>query len=169
MSSRFTRNSYEEAASAIGHATTDVYAVGPVNRSASSNREPNENVEQVKKLAKSLWKDIVAWAGENERALMLFRADHQATPRGLEPGTPPAEWCFIPMSDLVLVVGAGLVGITAEGVFCANRAGFQRKSLAKLYKPKDDKPAAEEQPAKAGGADVKALEASLLQALGSSS
>lgn len=88
----------------------------------------------LKKLAIAMWKDIVAWAGDGERSLGLFRSDAHMPQRGLPPDAPPAEWCFIPLSDMLLTVGSGLVGITAEGVFAANRSGHERKSLAKCYK-----------------------------------
>lgn len=85
----------------------------------------------IRKLSTILWRDIVKWAAgtEVERSFGLFKADHQ-TPkmfggestepiiaRGLEPGTPLAEWAFIPASDLFLVVGEGIIGTTVEGVF----------------------------------------------------
>eukprot|EP00927_Polykrikos_kofoidii_P018318 TRINITY_DN18477_c0_g1_i1.p1 TRINITY_DN18477_c0_g1~~TRINITY_DN18477_c0_g1_i1.p1 ORF type:complete len:339 (-),score=46.50 TRINITY_DN18477_c0_g1_i1:211-1083(-) len=102
---------------------------------------------EVRKLAKAMWKDVATWAcnkdQELERALSLFRADSPGTShgiavggntRGLPVGFPPAEWAFIPVSDLFLTVGEGLVGISTEGIFAANRRGHERKSLAKCYK-----------------------------------
>mmetsp|Transcript_60730 Transcript_60730/g.94413 ORF Transcript_60730/g.94413 Transcript_60730/m.94413 type:complete len:88 (-) Transcript_60730:76-339(-) len=86
----------------------------------------------------AMWKDVVAWAGDGERCLGLFRSDVHMPQRGLPPDTPSAEWCFIPLSDMLLTVGSGLVGITAEGVFAANRSGHERKSLAKCYKKSAD-------------------------------
>jgi len=98
-----------------------------------------------------LWKDITKWLAGNEleRVLGLFTADTQgpktfgwdnkageaAVARGLEPGTPPAEWSFVPVTDLLLVVGDGIVGATSEGIFAAaNMLGHKRLTLAQCYK-----------------------------------
>lgn len=98
----------------------------------------------------ALWKEVVQWAerGETARALMLFRADKQTSTtfgwadgsaskasRGLDPETPPCDWAFVPMADLLLTVGEGVVGITAEGVFADSVSGHQRFTLAE-YKEK---------------------------------
>lgn len=93
---------------------------------------------EVRKLGHALWQDIASWAEDTEaaRGLGLFRADHQ-TPRtfgwdrrqGAAQGGVPEEasdWAFIPVADLLLVVGEGIVGITAEGVFADNAAGHRR-------------------------------------------
>jgi len=108
----------------------------------------------MRKLATHLWKDIAKWATNTdvERVFGLFRAEHQtaktfgwdnkAEPtvaRGMEPGTPQAEWSFVPVSDLLLVVGEGLVGITVEGVFGETPAGHKRLALAQCYKRSGDK------------------------------
>jgi hypothetical protein len=105
----------------------------------------------VRQLIYILWKDIVKWAARSDRAervLGLFRADTQtcktfgweskadAVPRGLEPGTPPADWSFVPVSDILLVVGDGILGITVEGVFTDNVPGHKRLKLEKCFKQK---------------------------------
>eukprot|EP00747_Dinoflagellata_sp_TGD_P060446 gnl/TRDRNA2_/TRDRNA2_152033_c0_seq1.p1 gnl/TRDRNA2_/TRDRNA2_152033_c0~~gnl/TRDRNA2_/TRDRNA2_152033_c0_seq1.p1 ORF type:complete len:644 (+),score=138.57 gnl/TRDRNA2_/TRDRNA2_152033_c0_seq1:48-1934(+) len=94
---------------------------------------------EVRKLAKAMWKDVATWAGQGGEAdaeaahgLELFRAE--PNPRDLATDQSPAEWAFIPMSDLMLIIGEGLVGITSEGVFAKNRRGHKPKSLASCYK-----------------------------------
>jgi len=101
---------------------------------------------EVRKLAFVMWKDIVKIVEEAEgdvkRGLQLFRADSAPSvgppSRGLMDGTLPAEWAFIPMSDLLLVIGDSVIGITNEGVFADNRSGYKRLSLADCYKKKGD-------------------------------
>eukprot|EP00438_Fugacium_kawagutii_P029748 Skav215802 [mRNA] locus=scaffold3885:118882:121384:+ [translate_table: standard] len=93
-----------------------------------------------------LWKEILKWAesnAANQRCLGLFKADVQ-TPqtfgwagrskaiRGLDPDFPLCEWAFVPMSDLLLAVAEGIVGITSEGIFADNFPGHQRFSLEEL-------------------------------------
>ena len=103
---------------------------------------------EVQKLTAALWNDVAKWASgshEAQRGMSLFTADtlragaEEVQPRGLEPGTPPATWAFIPMSDLLLVLGESLVGITAEGVFSDNPMGHKRLRLEDCYK-KSSKP-----------------------------
>ncbi|CAE7730474.1 unnamed protein product [Symbiodinium sp. CCMP2592] len=96
----------------------------------------------IRKLAGALWKHILKWEGSDSRSLGLFKADAQTpqtfgwagrskSTRGLDPGLAnlPCEWAFVPMSDLLLVVGEGIVGITSEGVFSAHFPGHQRFTL----------------------------------------
>lgn len=106
---------------------------------------------EVRKLGLLLWKDIVSWAEHTEinRYLGLFRADHQNSKtfgwdgkesgrtRGLEPMATPAEWSFVPVTDLFLVVGEGLVGITTEGIFAEKLKGQGRSSLRDCYKKRE--------------------------------
>lgn len=75
-------------------------------------------------LAADLWRDIVDWAKDNDgqRSLQLFAADgsegaafsKEALARRGRP-----DWSFVPASDLFLLVGSGVVGITIEGIFWA--------------------------------------------------
>eukprot|EP00434_Breviolum_minutum_P014845 symbB.v1.2.013089.t2/scaffold919.1/size152209/1 len=98
---------------------------------------------EVRKLGFLLWKDIASWAEHTEmhRYLGLFRADHQSSKtfgwdgkelpgrtRGLEPSKNPPDWSFVPVTDLFLVVGEGLVGITTEGIFAEKPKGQGRSS-----------------------------------------
>lgn len=48
---------------------------------------------------------------EAREALALFRAEGGAVSEG------PSQWAFVPGADVLLTVGEGLVGVTAEGVF----------------------------------------------------
>lgn len=92
----------------------------------------------VRKLAADLWEDVVQWAtgGETERCLALFRAETYATgapPRGLDADAAQAQWAFVPASELFLIVGEGILGIAAEGIFADNFPGHQRFSLEEFY------------------------------------
>ncbi|CAL1129333.1 unnamed protein product [Cladocopium goreaui] len=100
-------------------------------------------------LAADLWKEILKWtesgAGASHgRSLGLFKADVQTpqtfgwagrskAPRGLEPDFPICEWAFVPMSDLLLTVAEGIVGITSEGIFADNFPGHQRFTVEEFY------------------------------------
>lgn len=124
-------------------------AITAVLPSGMESGAPLTDIE-LRKLATKVWQDIARWAHgstDAERVLGLFRADQQpprsfggdsqvdlAVPRGMEPGTPPAEWAFVPASDILLVVGEGLVGITVEGAFADNLPGHRRLTLAQCYK-----------------------------------
>lgn len=107
--------------------------------------------KELRKIGATLWKEVVAWigTGDAERGLGLFKADHQtpetfgwdgkveaqtAASRGLEPGTPPADWAFVPVMDLLLILAEGLIGITAEGVFADSPTGHKRIPFALCYK-----------------------------------
>jgi len=107
--------------------------------------------QDARRLAYVLWKDVSKWAavGHLERSLSLFRADHQTSKtfgwdgreaasvsRGLEPGSPPQEWAFIPVADLLLVVGEGIIGITTEGMFSEAQPGHKRLEFAQCFKTK---------------------------------
>merc|ERR1712039_782480 len=108
---------------------------------------------EIRKLGAALWKDLTKWltGTDMERVLGLFRADTQTpktfgweskepmVPRGLAPGTPQATWSFVPVSDLLLVIGEGLVGITSEGIFANNPVGHKRLKLQQCYKGINDK------------------------------
>eukprot|EP00971_Amphidinium_carterae_P196207 3892896-Amphidinium_carterae.1 len=105
----------------------------------------------VQVLSLALWKDVVRWlstTSQGDRALRLFKSDHQtpktfgwegkdgaaAAARGLPPDAPPSEWAFVPVTDVLLIVGQGLVGITAEGIFSLNPAGRKRRSYMDCFK-----------------------------------
>jgi len=91
-----------------------------------------------------MWKDIAKWVAEEvegagdeaARGLALFHAEPDRIAGPLRCSEPLAEWAFVPISDLLLVVGEGRVGITAEGIFADNPPGHKRLSLADCYKKK---------------------------------
>ncbi|CAJ1399957.1 unnamed protein product [Effrenium voratum] len=100
---------------------------------------------ELRELIAALWKDVLRWAeGKEDRCLGLFKADVQTpqtfgwagrskAPRGLDPDFPACEWAFVPMSDLLLTVAEGIIGITSEGVFADNFQGHQRFTLEEYY------------------------------------
>jgi len=102
---------------------------------------------EVRKLATALWKDMVVWALQTEpelagQGLIFFQSEPPPEgvnwpARGLPPG-PPCEWAFAPATDLLLVVGEGAVGITAEGIFADNRSGHKRRSFDTAWWLRDD-------------------------------
>ncbi|CAE7334407.1 slc43a2 [Symbiodinium natans] len=100
---------------------------------------------EAQKLAHVIWQDVSSWVkdgsgAEAKRALGLFRIDHQSAAtfgreaRDPRPGGQVGEWCFIPTSDLFLVIGEDLVGVTLEGLFADNAPGQKRLSLAECYR-----------------------------------
>jgi len=125
-------------------------AVLPSGLSGASSHTDKE----VRKLGAALWKDIAKWAAtcEAQRGLSLFRADHQTSKtfgwdgrpeapgpsRGLDPDSPPAEWAFVPLADLILVVGEGLVGCTVEGMLAESPIGHRRRPFSQCYKKGSD-------------------------------
>lgn len=83
----------------------------------------------VRKLCAALWRDIAEWArgseGDLARHLQLFTAEPAPSPG---PEAPPEEWAFVPAADMLLLVGEGVVGITAEGLFAEKKPGHERMS-----------------------------------------
>lgn len=64
---------------------------------------------EVQKLCLAMWRDLSSWAAEECRQhLMLFQADEQGD-------AEETQWAFVPATDLLLLVGEGLVGCAAEG------------------------------------------------------
>jgi len=93
---------------------------------------------EVRKLCAALWRDFVDPLEKSEgldaqgarRCLGLFRADRRgAADVAAQHGAAPAEWAFVPAADLLLIVGAGSVGVTVEGVF-ADSTESQRLPFA---------------------------------------
>eukprot|EP00929_Paragymnodinium_shiwhaense_P075073 TRINITY_DN38390_c0_g1_i1.p1 TRINITY_DN38390_c0_g1~~TRINITY_DN38390_c0_g1_i1.p1 ORF type:complete len:651 (-),score=170.69 TRINITY_DN38390_c0_g1_i1:49-2001(-) len=114
--------------------------------------------KQVRKLGAMLWKDIAKWAerGSSDaagRGLSLFKADHQTSKtfgwenkEGASSEVPAekSDWAFLPLADLFLVVGDGLVGLTSEGLFAESPASHKRRKVGECYKkPGEDQRRAE--------------------------
>lgn len=125
-------------------------AMASVLPSASAGGAPQTD-EQLRKLAAALWRDVLqalAKSGLAERGLGLLLADPPEMkaegaevpppPRGMPPGTPACEWAYLPMADLLLIVGEGLVGSTVEGFFVEKPMRHQRKPFASCYKKASD-------------------------------
>eukprot|EP00928_Gymnodinium_smaydae_P001717 TRINITY_DN10616_c0_g5_i1.p2 TRINITY_DN10616_c0_g5~~TRINITY_DN10616_c0_g5_i1.p2 ORF type:complete len:629 (-),score=151.92 TRINITY_DN10616_c0_g5_i1:93-1979(-) len=87
---------------------------------------------EVLRLCVAIWREIAEWARADPslaRCLELFTADTGGRvyiQPGIEVGEGPAEWAFVPATDVLLVLGEGLVGITAEGAFAENTAGHEK-------------------------------------------
>mmetsp|Transcript_120636 Transcript_120636/g.341753 ORF Transcript_120636/g.341753 Transcript_120636/m.341753 type:complete len:690 (-) Transcript_120636:15-2084(-) len=100
---------------------------------------------EVRKLAAALWRDVAEWARQvdAERHLALVRAEapgHES--RRQQDAERRAEWAFCPATDLLLLIGEGVVGVTVEGIF-VNTLGHDTQSfadaLAQFGKPRDKK------------------------------
>lgn len=76
---------------------------------------------EVRKMIAVMWTEVADWAKQEglERHLGLFTAEPVRQPDG-DLAPPTDQWCFVPAVDLLLVVGDGIVGTTAEGAFADN-------------------------------------------------
>jgi len=88
---------------------------------------------EVRKFVAALWKDVTAWATEQEidSPLLLFRAEPSGrvdTTGAIHPRGPEAEWALIPATDLLVTVGEGIVGVTVEGITANGPKGFLRET-----------------------------------------
>ncbi|CAE7667608.1 kidins220, partial [Symbiodinium necroappetens] len=97
--------------------------------------------KEVRMMAAALWKDITEWAkgeGDCARHLNLFTAEPPANPD--ETAEAPEEWAFVPAADIFLVVGEGIVGITAEGLGAADaKPGHDRMTFSEAMQDKKQK------------------------------
>eukprot|EP00913_Durusdinium_trenchii_P011048 g10372.t1 len=93
---------------------------------------------ELRKLCAALWRDFAdplekedgEDAATARRCLNLFRAEsRKSSDVECQQGAAPAEWAFVPASDLLLLLGEGFVGVTLEGVFAAGD-GARRARLA---------------------------------------
>jgi len=103
---------------------------------------------EVMQLANAIWKDVTEWAmadAELSRPLELFRAEPAGrtfVARGIEPSNDdqPLQWAFVPATDLFLVIGEGMVGLTAEGMFSENVLGHERLTFQEVMEGLERKP-----------------------------
>eukprot|EP00913_Durusdinium_trenchii_P019630 g18454.t1 len=93
-------------------------------------------------MVSALWQDISDWVQTEEqgpRFLSLFTAEPPQAPDGTE-APQVDQWAFIPASDLLLVVGEGIVGISAEGFGAADaKPGHERMSFDEAMAGKKEK------------------------------
>eukprot|EP00928_Gymnodinium_smaydae_P027178 TRINITY_DN21095_c0_g2_i1.p1 TRINITY_DN21095_c0_g2~~TRINITY_DN21095_c0_g2_i1.p1 ORF type:complete len:737 (+),score=108.96 TRINITY_DN21095_c0_g2_i1:104-2314(+) len=67
--------------------------------------------KDLRSMASVLWNEVAEWAesdADSQRVLNLFRADNN------DPGET-FVWAFLPVADLLLTVGDGMVGLTTNG------------------------------------------------------
>lgn len=93
---------------------------------------------EVRKLVVALWKDIVEWLEKSDATHVLDLFRHEPSSR-VDPGgvihklmMDPADkpdWAFIPASDVLLVVGEGIVGVTCEGVMADGPSVYRRETF----------------------------------------
>lgn len=92
---------------------------------------------EVRKLAVSLWRDIAAWISKSDVKdhLRLFSAEpvgHPDGPRDAVSSIFGAEWAFVPATDILLTVGEGIVGVTAEGFMADSPPGFRCETFLEV-------------------------------------
>lgn len=93
---------------------------------------------EVRKMAAACWRDVVEWARQTdaERHLSLFTAElsnHAGKgQQDVDPNSCRADWAFVPAMDLFLVIGEGIVGVTAEGLF-VNTLGHETQTFANAF------------------------------------
>lgn len=96
---------------------------------------------EVRAMAAALWKDLAEWVLKDEatgpRFLSLFRAEPPLAPDGTE-APQLDEWAFVPASDIFLVVGEGLVGISAEGLGVDAKPGHDRMTFEEAMAEKKE-------------------------------
>ena len=112
---------------------------------AEAASRPDGDLE-IQKLCMVLWKDTAPWVGDGFlQHLRLFQASdagtalqqrsklglallHKAFQRTVVGPSIDDEtkWAFVPATDLLLLVGEGLVGCTAEGCFVQSDSGAAR-------------------------------------------
>lgn len=83
--------------------------------------------KEIRRLAATLWHDMTIWASQEcdvSRNFELFK--FEKGPTGLE----TMEWAFIPATDLLLLVGEGMVGCSAEGLFTTEEKSGRRSFFA---------------------------------------
>lgn len=100
---------------------------------------------EVRQLSAALWKEVAAWARtpevNAERHLQLLTSEPPA------PGSAqaPDEWGFVPAADVLLIVGEGIFGITAEGLMADSKPGQDRMTWADVLAGKIEEKMKEEE------------------------
>lgn len=94
------------------------------------NGAASATYRELRLLAAALWKDVADWAADEaggQRQLALFAAEALSAESGL-------AWAYIPATDLLLIVGEGMVGIMANGAFTkvGPPGGYRRSFSAAL-------------------------------------
>eukprot|EP00933_Yihiella_yeosuensis_P017442 TRINITY_DN14570_c0_g1_i1.p1 TRINITY_DN14570_c0_g1~~TRINITY_DN14570_c0_g1_i1.p1 ORF type:complete len:419 (+),score=115.13 TRINITY_DN14570_c0_g1_i1:239-1495(+) len=92
---------------------------------------------EVRKLCAALWRDIVVWAegeGDAKRHLELYRSDKtgQAEEDGSEKKEEKegiGEWDYLPATELLLLVGDGVVACTSEGLAAKADRGHEQMTF----------------------------------------
>jgi len=83
--------------------------------------------KEVRRLAATLWHDMTIWLDREcdaSRHFELFK--FEKGPASIE----AMEWAFIPATDLLLLVGEGMVGCSAEGLFTSEEKSGRRSFYA---------------------------------------
>lgn len=93
---------------------------------------------EVRKMTAALWRDVAEWASANgfERHIGLFSSDPVRSADGSF-GPAPDQWCFIPQTDLLLIVGDGLAGVTAQGAFANSGPGHEPVTFQEAQQGKE--------------------------------
>jgi len=92
----------------------------------------------VRKLAVSLWRDVAAWVSKSDMKdhLRLFTAEPVGHPDGPTDAVSNifggAEWAFVPATDILLIVGEGIVGVTAEGFMADGPPGYRCETFLEV-------------------------------------
>lgn len=90
---------------------------------------------ELRLLADALWRDVADWARKEANAehhLELFTAEPSLAGAATSEEKAPKEaaWAYLPAMDLLLVVGEGILGITAEGAFTESGPASERRTFA---------------------------------------
>jgi len=103
--------------------------------------------KEVRLMSVALWQDITEWVkmdAQGPRFLSLFTAEPPVAPDGTEAPLVD-EWAFVPATDIFLVVGEGIVGVTAEGIGADAKPGHDRMTFDEAMAVERKKKEAEEE------------------------
>lgn len=84
----------------------------------------------IRRLAVSIWQEFVApLRGSNARELELFTAERGSSWSGaVDLSGAVEEWAYIPLADILLIIGEAMVGMNAEGIFLEAAPSVPSKS-----------------------------------------